>query len=97
MKARKKPIVIDFFELNGKEFEDYTDLISWVNTFNQAFNDHFIVNDQLDLKVKTLGTSYDITSNDMILRGINGEFYPCKKDIFYNTYEVLPDERDRNR
>jgi len=28
----------------------------------------------------------------MIIRGVAGEFYPCKPDIFAETYEEVPDE-----
>ena len=35
------------------------------------------------------GTSYDITTSDVIIRGVKGEYYPCKKDIFEETYEII--------
>ena len=39
------------------------------------------------LFVHTLeGTSYDVTTRDVTIRGVNGEYYPCKKDIFIATY-----------
>ena len=54
----------------------------------QKFEDYFDDNGE-NLKVKTLeGTSYDITTSDVIIRGVKGEYYPCKKDIFEETYEI---------
>lgn len=37
------------------------------------------------------GTSYDLTDGDWVIEGVNGEFYPCKPDVFDQTYERLDD------
>jgi hypothetical protein len=40
--------------------------------------------------IKTLeGTSYMLSKNDWIVKGVKGEFYPCKPDIFEATYEKI--------
>ena len=31
----------------------------------------------------------EISDNDYIIKGVDGEFYPCKPDIFEKTYEVI--------
>jgi hypothetical protein len=36
------------------------------------------------------GTLYGYGGKDVIIKGVQGELYPCKKDIFEATYEVLP-------
>ncbi len=33
------------------------------------------------------GTSYDLQDGDWVIRGVKGEYYPCKPDIFEQTYE----------
>lgn len=33
---------------------------------------------------------------DYIIKGIKGEFYPCKPDIFEETYELYPEDGDEN-
>lgn len=87
MQAQKKPVVIDFIEINVNTTPE--EIKSWVETFNQKFEDYFDDNGE-NLKVKTLeGTSYDITTSDVIIRGVKGEYYPCKKDIFEETYEII--------
>lgn len=49
----------------------------------------FEINDG-KLFVKTLeGTSYKVTNDDYVIRGVNGEYYPCKIDIFEKTYDVI--------
>ena len=87
MQAQKKPVVIDFIEINVNTTPE--EIKSWVETFNQKFEDYFDDNGE-NLKVKTLeGTSYDITTSDVIIRGVKGEYYPCKKGIFEETYEII--------
>lgn len=86
MKVRKKPVVIDAFLIKGKSIGS---LSMWVESFGDIYTDHFIYEDE-NLSVKTLeGTSYRITPEDVIMRGIKGEYYPCKVDIFKATYEEI--------
>ena len=85
MKAQKKPVVIDFLPF----YNNILEVQNWVETFNEDFSIHFKVEGNT-LKVKTLeGTSYDVTTSDVIIRGVKGEYYPCKKDIFEETYEII--------
>jgi len=87
MKAQKKPVVIDYFEINNNTTTEQ--ISEWISSFNQKFDEHFDDNGEI-LKVKTLeGTSYDVTTNDVIIRGVKGEYYPCKKDIFEQTYDKI--------
>lgn len=88
-KFRKKPVVIDAFMMKRS---NVSELKKFVESFGQSFeeNFHFIDGgaDGASLKVKTLeGTSYDVQPTDVIIRGVNGEYYPCKLDIFEKTYE----------
>ncbi len=88
MKAQKKPVIIDYFDYNEPD-TDYPKIKEWVAGFGQNAKDHFF-DDGISLKVRTLeGTSYEVTTNDVIIRGVKGEYYPCKKDIFDQTYEKL--------
>jgi hypothetical protein len=89
MKYRKKPVVIDAFRLG---FGNLGDLQTWVESFGDAFKDHFNMIDQgphgASLSVNTLeGTSYNTAPGEWIIRGVNGEYYPCKPDVFEKTYD----------
>ena len=85
MRAQKKPVVIDFLPF----YNNILEVQNWVETFNEDFSTHFKVEGNT-LKVKTLeGISYDVTTSDVIIRGVKGEYYPCKKDIFEKTYETI--------
>jgi len=86
MKARKKPVEIDYFpiEFNPESADKFYE---WIKSFGINIVDHFeLDNENRQVKVKTLeGTSYAVSDSDVIIRGVSGEFYPCKKDIFELT------------
>lgn len=79
MKARKKPVVIEciqFTGLNNQEVHDFIDCDSF---------------DCVEDKIKILTLEGVMTAQigDYIIKGVNGEFYPCKPDIFHKTYEII--------
>lgn len=91
MKATKKPVTIDYFPIN--EGDSLKKLKSWVEEMGDKYEDHFTEIDQgsdgLSLKVKTLeGTSYNVLPMDIIIRGNFGEYYPIKKTIFKENYDI---------
>lgn len=84
MKFRKKPVTIEAIRWNGPE----DDL-----TFS-AFVPHnlWCRNSEGQPCIKTLesGNGFHIVSNgDYVIKGVKGEFYPCKPDIFAATYEPV--------
>ena len=88
MKARKKPIEIDVF-LNDNPINFFEDLAKWVMSFNDIVGTHFFIEEGI-IKVRTLeGTSYNVTPEDVIIRGVKGEYYPCKRDVFELTYDLI--------
>lgn len=85
MKAQKKPVIIDYYPIRQSDTENNQHLKEWVEGLGLKFEDHFEEN-----KVKTLeGTSYEFSIKDVIIKGVKDEFYPCKKDIFEQTYDIL--------
>jgi uncharacterized 10.3 kDa protein in GP2-GP6 intergenic region len=83
-KYRKKPLVIDAWQFNKENYK---------NGVPPLFRDKSISywsqygGDVIGGTVKTLEGEMEISENDWIIRGVNGEFYPCKPDIFEKTYE----------
>lgn len=47
------------------------------------------------LVIPTLEGDMKATKGDYIIKGIKGEFYPCKPDIFNNSYDVLEDKKNQ--
>lgn len=85
MKAQKKTVVIDCFEIKDVE-NQFAEIKKWVEGFGDSINnvlDNITFNSTRQFCIKTLeGHSYAIGNDDYIIRGVKGEYYPCKKDIF---------------
>ncbi len=76
---RKKPVVIDAVQWNGK-MQDVIDCHGvQFPTYGQPFNGA--------LRISTLEGDHACELGDWIIKGVKGEFYPCKPDIFAMTYE----------
>lgn len=76
MKYRKKPVVIEAvqFTVNFDEIEQFVGGdAEWRDS---------------ELVIATLEGPLHAAPNDWIIKGIKGEFYPCKPDIFEATYEL---------
>ena len=90
-KFRKKPIVIEARRWLGS-VEVATDLINWVLENNGTARYHdfsdFRHNSSY-ISIDTLeGTMY-LKPGNYLIRGVQGEFYPCDQDIFAATYEEV--------
>ncbi len=79
-KYRKKPVVIEAVQWDGSQqsIEDMASLTCNVG-FPAGPNDSLIV--------RTLEGDMTCQLNDWIIKGVKGELYPCKPDIFEATYE----------
>ncbi len=91
MKYRKKPVVID--AITFEEFIEYgkNNGGNIVNGMPWSFkyNGHPVTheNDERYL-IPTLEGVHNFTPQDMLITGVKGEIYPCKLDIFQETYDV---------
>ena len=86
--ATKKPVVINFFVWNGWSAPHIKEVKAWVESFGTSFQDVFERVGPGIIKVKTLeGHSYDLPEGYIIIRGVEGEFYPCEPGIFKKTYD----------
>jgi hypothetical protein len=80
---RKKPVVIQAVQWKGDNRKDIWDFCS-LSYFNTD-----MVSGALMLTIQTLEGEMTASVGDYIIRGIQGEFYPCKPDIFELTYETV--------
>lgn len=90
-KYRKKPVVIEAIELSEDWVMKCHDFVNngKVGGFPELGNGI----DPADgkFKITTLEGVMIVNIGDYIIKGINGEFYPCKPDIFNLTYEIVND------
>ena len=90
MKYRKKPVTIEAIQWDGLNLHEIIefvgdDLIYEINdTAWQVGKDRPHVN----MTIKTLEGDHKVSKGDYIIKGVAGEFYPCKPDIFAQTYEI---------
>ena len=85
-KYRKKPVVIDAYQY--REFDTESD---WPGWFYEAIVEGVCLTYEGTLKIKTQDGFWEAHPGDWIIRGVKGELYPCKPDIFEATYEPVED------
>jgi hypothetical protein len=99
-KFRKKPVVIEAVQLTWDTWSEMCEFIGdrfvldgfmgcYVDGAGKATD---AVTETMGLKIPTLEGEMLGVQNDWIIKGVKGEFYPCKPDIFAATYEREPDE-----
>ena len=85
-KYRKKPVVIEAMEWQPEDPAAVGEVIGWF--FARDFHEFYIEEDK-SLTIETLEGKMRCGIGDFIIRGVQGEFYPCKPDIFAATYEAM--------
>lgn len=90
MKFRKKPVVIEAEQWDGK-FDDVVFSFIWFIAFKDRETECPQCHNPLSRhgRVNTLEGSHIVCPNDWIITGVKGERYPCKPDIFEATYELV--------
>lgn len=94
-KYRKKPVVIEAFQMTWNRRFDNSEWPEWLHTaWNKEAGTEGAIwpvdyPDSDTLMIGTLEGEHRISWNDYIIKGINGELYPCKPDIFDKTYELM--------
>ena len=75
---RKKPVEVEVVQWTGSNKDKIIEF---------ATRDVWFSED--DMYIVTLEGTMKANVNDYIIKGVNGEFYPCKPDIFAKTYEEV--------
>ena len=84
-KFRKKPVVIEAIQYDGTE----NSVVEILQLEETASSTRSIRVDAGDLLIHTLEGVMRADKWDWIIKGVNGELYPCKPDIFDKTYEPI--------
>ena len=80
MKFKKKPVVIEAVQWTGENFAEIKNFISGPFAFGSTATGSSLV-------IPTLEGDHQASIGDWIIKGVKGEFYPCKPDIFEATHE----------
>ena len=98
-KYRKKPVIVEAVKLDGLYPSKIKECIEFlegkvIDLSNPITDDKFydycnIVSDNGGITIHTLEGNMLEKDGDYIIKGVNGEFYPCKPDVFEKTYETV--------
>jgi preprotein translocase subunit Sss1 len=87
---RKKPVVIEAVKWDGTNLKEIINFIGLHESAKKwSWEEYEEVVKIQGLKIFTLEGPLVASIGDFIIKGIKGEFYPCKPDIFENTYELV--------
>ena len=89
MKFRKKPVVIEAWQSFNDCGEHTTLYPAWIM---DALISGVIYAKEEETYIKTLEGDHHVSDGDWIIKGVKGEIYPCKPDIFEATYEPVEDK-----
>ena len=96
---QKRPVIVEAFQMTRERRQDNSDWPEWLHRAwclpnDQAgslFPEDFPDSDGKDrLKIFTLEGAHLVDFDDWIIKGVKGEIYACKPDIFALSYEPLP-------
>lgn len=95
-KYRKKAVVIEAFRWDGTG-KSVWEIVEWANGFDPDGGDFTVQGKTQDGKgrevikftVNTLEGEMKIGQGDYVIRGVEGEYYPCKSSVFDKTYEAV--------
>jgi hypothetical protein len=80
MRFRKKPVVVDAVQWRGDNYEEIVAFVGAKIRSNPL---------RRQVVIQTLEGDHVASAGDWIIRGISGEFYPCKPEIFRETYDPV--------
>jgi len=81
---RKKPVVIEAVRFDG---ENRREVLSFIYPMLSEVGLEGAEVARLPVVIGTLEGDMTVSPGDWVIRGVQGEFYPCKPDIFVKTYE----------
>lgn len=79
---RKRPVVIEAMQLT--DAASVFDIEEWINSVTTGYQTN-----PPTIWIDTLEGRMTANAGDWIIKGVNGEFYPCKDSIFIKTYQEV--------
>ena len=96
---RKRPVLVEAIEWRGN-YPSSMEIKDFVGKKNAKFEvirervPKYNIPEWLDLKIHTLEGDMQAEIGDYIIKGVNGEFYPCKPAIFEKIYEKVSKKKE---
>ena len=90
MRYRKKPVEVEAVRFTGDSYQAHF-IRAWMD--GEPYVEPALrVNDTVPLIIETPEGTMRATAGDWIIKGVNGEFYPCKHEVFMKTYDPIDHE-----
>jgi hypothetical protein len=87
LKVKKIPIIVDAFHWEGRN-----SFVRLCKEFGLDYEDRRLYCTRDELFITTLEGTVTANVGDWILKGVEGELYPCKDSIFVKTYEIVSEQ-----
>lgn len=86
-KYRKKPVIVEAYHWTG----EWNSVPNWIIQYKSPIEMRHVQPDFVtgNLMIPTLEGDHLASFGDWIIQGVKGEIYPCKPDIFEQTYEAV--------
>ena len=104
MRYRKKPVEVEAIQASGTERSN-REIINWtkdsdtpavmVHRCRQLSDGSTLLDTEPSLTISTLEGAHWVSPGDWVIRGVAGEHYPCKPDIFEATYEAVEPPKEQ--
>ena len=89
---RKKPVTIEAIQFDGLNPTEIKDFVG--ENCEVEIYDNEVTPPVARVVIHTLEGDMEVSKGDYVIRGVKGEFYPCKPDIFEQTYESAETQKE---
>jgi hypothetical protein len=87
MKYRSKQVIVEAIQFDGYNHDEIKKFSEGKVGSAKPYKPNYV-----QLEVHTLEGIMDINISDYVIKGLEGEFYPCKESIFLKKYEPVDEE-----
>lgn len=94
MKYRKKPLIVDAYQWFPGMLDTPGVRHVAANRVDLTKTRGILIDRPARYVVDTQHGEVQLEAGDWIIKGISGEYYPCKPDIFSKTYEIILSEKE---
>ena len=92
---RKKPVIIDAVQFDGLNPTEIKDFVG--ENCEVEIYDNEVTPPVAHIVIHTLEGDMEVSKGDYVIKGVKGEFYPCKPDIFEQTYESAETQQEQQK
>jgi hypothetical protein len=81
LKVKKKPVIVEACQFTGSNHEEIKEFVGYQHFWHRQ--------DKVEIYNKMESIYIPLKVDSYVIKGLNGECYPCNEDLFKRSYEVL--------